>query len=204
MKKTLDEFEKEVSNFFSNVSNGEKYETSDPKKERGLQLDLYKYLLGKNYDVVYELELPDLQQYLSEPIEESEKTFAYQEGSLRPDLVIKLDDENFASIELKYNEDNKDLHDYDKDKNRVYVKQCLEIHYAERIHLHNNDIHIKGLDDVSCKDEKYSYSDYIICDESIKKGKCAKASEAYPIRKLWEEKLQQIKDHKGEFAKYGY
>lgn len=204
MKKTLDEYKKDVSDFFDKINNGDKYATSVPDKESGLQLDLYKYLLGKHYDVVYELELPDLKQYLKESINESEKMFSYLKGSLRPDIVVKLDDENFASIELKYNEDNKDLHEYDKDKNRVYVEQCLEIHYAERIHLHGKNIHIEGLDDNVCEDTQYVYSDYCYSGSLIKKGGLNKSEDAYSIKGLWEEKLKQIKDKKGEFSKYGY
>lgn len=204
MEKSLEEFKNDVSSFISNVSNGDKYENSIPKKEKGLQLDLYKYLLGMNYDVVYELELPDLQQYLNESFDETRKMFTYIEGSLRPDIVVKLGDAGYTSIELKYNEPDVQEHEKDRRKNKVYIEHCTDIHYALRIHLHKKEITIDGDKSHSCADRKYEYSKYYTCDESIEKGEYKKATETYSIKELWADKLQQINDHKGEFAKYGY
>lgn len=202
---TLDQLRKDVLNALkTKVPNGDVYINHVPKKEKGLQYDLYLYLRDElGYEIVYELELPNLGQFVTQKIDESNrlKAFAHAEGSLVPDIVVKLDDGSFACFELKYNETNKQIFDHDRDKCKTYIEHCLDVHYAARINLLKGTI--EEYEPISCKDPSYIFYYYYQHDKCVKEENALeKANDAYPIKDLWEEKLKEIKDGKGEFSEF--
>lgn len=202
MEKSLQQLRSDVYNAFATkVAQGDIYINNVPKLEKGLQYDLYLYLKEeKGYDVVYELELPDIGKYVKQQINEVQ-TFSHEEGSLVPDIVVNLGKDGFACFELKYNETNKSLYDHDGDKSRVYVEHCLDVHYAGYIDLLKGKL--DGYEADACKDPNYKFHYYYKHDENIKKEKAlSKAENAYSIRELWENKLKAIRIGKGEFSKY--
>lgn len=208
MGKTLRQLRDDVFDAFkAKVANGDIYINHVPKKEKGLQYDLYLYLKGKGYDVVYELELHNLGQYLEEKeksVNESVnevKDFSHEEGSLVPDLVVNLGDEGFACFELKYNEIDKTLYSHDGKKCKVYVEHCSDIHYAGYIDLLKGKL--DGYKANACKDPNYNFYYYYMNDKTVENEKAlSKSSDAYSIRKIWEEKHNAIKQGKGEFSKF--
>lgn len=192
---------KDIQDFYKKIDNGDKYLTSKPKKEKGLHLDLFRYLMDLGYLVVYELELPNLQQYLVQELNESYRDFSYEEGSLRPDIVVYLEEEGYVCLELKYNESDRKF-SIDGIKSRIYVEHCLDVHYAGYINLHKNSL--KQYDADPCKDEIYRYSFYYKCDQTLEKSGKEKSKTAYSIKLLWAQKALDILDGKGEFSEYGY
>ena len=102
MKKSFQQLQDDVFDAFAKkIAQGDIYKNNVPKLEKGLQYDLYLYLKDeKGYDVVYELELPNLGQFLPKGINE-DKTFSHDEGSLVPDIVVNLGEDGFACSELK-------------------------------------------------------------------------------------------------------
>ena len=206
MGKTLQQLRIDVFDAFeTKIPNGDIYINHVPKKEKGLQYELYLYLKERGYDVVYELELHDLGQYVTSDINEGktnsseDKTFSHEEGSLVPDIVVNLGDEGFACYELKYNETRKSLYDHDGDKCKVYVEHCSDVHYAGFINLLKGAI--DGYRANACKDPNYKFHYCFWNDKYIDKEKAlSKANNAYPIREIWEEKNEAIKQGRGEFS----
>lgn len=196
----LSDLRRDIHSFFSSVKEGDLYLTGDPKLEKKLQLNLYRYLRDKGYLVVYELQLPNLQQYLKHQLNEAERDFCYEAGSLRPDLVVHLDDEGYACFELKYKKSD-DEFSIDGDKCRVYVEHCLDVHYAGYIDLFTDEL--KDYDWDECKDKTYKYSFFYKCDQALERDGIKKSSNAYSIKNLWADKAIEILEDKGEFAKYG-
>ena len=202
MKKSFQQLQDDVFDAFAKkIAQGDIYKNNVPKLEKGLQYDLYLYLKDeKGYDVVYELELPNLGQFLPKGINE-DKTFSHDEGSLVPDIVVNLGEDGFACFELKYDETNKSLYDHDGDKCRVYVEHCSDIHYAGFIDLLKGNIH--GYRAFACKDPNYKFHYCYWHDKVVNIDKArSKANDAYLIRERWEDKLEAIKQRKGEFSKY--
>lgn len=192
----------DINIFFSNIEEGDVYQTSDPYKEQGLQLDLYCYLRDLGYAVVYELELPNLQQYLRREMNESLGMFGYEAGSLRPDLVVNLGADGFACFELKYDENN--LHQLEEDaaKSRIYVKHCTDVHYAGYLNFYQLKYKRVEYDGEYCADPDYLFSFYCYTDNP--KTGLMKSRDAYMINRKWEQKAIEIENGEGEFSKYGY
>jgi len=195
----LNDLRNDIRLFLANVTQGNKYHKTKPKKEKGLQFELYRYLKEKGYAVVYELELPELGQYLQEEKNEA-KTFGHEEGSLVPDLVVNLGEEGFACFELKYDELDDNLYARDGKKCKVYVEHCTDVHYAGYI-----DLYTGTLDEYKnrpCKDPSYSYSYYYENDNSIDESGLNKMPSAYSIKSLWLRHFKYLNDGNGEFAEY--
>ena len=151
--------------------------------------------------MVYELSLPKLKPYLDKELNESVGYSGYPKGSLRPDLVVNLEEEGFACFELKYNEKDDEEIREDLAKCRVYVKHCKDVHFAEFIHLSKHGF--ENIQSRPCVDWEYEYGFGGIWDRSIGQDGLLKSWYASSIENLWKEKLTQIKNGEGEFAKYG-
>ena len=199
----LSDLRAEVYSFISNISNGDKHLKQEPLNEKGLQFDLYQTLKKKGYNVVYELELPKLKPYLDElcQVVNEVKTFGHEKDSLVPDLVVNLGDEGFACFELKYNQ-SETAFEIDGKKCRVYVEQCSDVHYAGYINVFRdkNDNRTGEY----CRDKNYKYRYYYHCDTTIDEHKLSKSSAAYSIKSIWEQRNEELRQGKGEFAKYEY
>lgn len=202
---TLDQLHKDIHGFFKGIKTGDVYKPSAnrvhiPKNEDGLQLDLYIYLKDHGYDVVYELELPDLADKIQYTANDPLKVFASQ-GSLIPDLVVKLSDESLVCIELKYNETDINAYKHDGRKCKTYVENCTDVHFAGCINLLKGSL--AGLNANSCLDPEYNYHYYYWFDLSVdEEGGLSKSDDHYPILELWERRLQTIKEGKGKFHIY--
>ena len=195
----LDVLIEDIDAFFSNIENGDKYINGVPNKEYGLQFDLYCYLKNLGYNLVYELSLLDLKPYLDEELEIINE--GYPEGSLRPDLVIRLDDGGFVCVELKYNKKSESEIIEDMAKCRVYVKHCQDVHCAMFIHLSKHELK-NNLQNYPCADEKYRYELYDVGDDLVYPKGNPKSTDAYSIAELWNKKNEEIKNGEGEFADY--
>lgn len=198
--KKLNELIKAIEEFFDNIDNGDQYLNGDPKLEEGLQLDLYQYLKDLGYQVVYELSLPDLKPYLERELNEAKGFSGFPKDSLRPDLVVNLDDEGFVCLELKYNETDDEEIEEDLAKCRVYVKQCRDVHFAGVINLSKYEI--KYINHTPCEDMDYEYGIAGFWDDSIDRNGLRKSPLAYSIIDLWEEELEKIDSGEGKFADY--
>lgn len=190
----------DIEYFFDNIKDGDKYIDGDPELEEGLQLNLYKYLKNLGYPVVYELSLPKLKPYLDKELNESVGYSGYPKGSLRPDLVVNLEEEGFACFELKYNETDDEEIEEDMAKCRVYVKHCKDVHFAGVINLSKYEI--KYLNHTPCEDMDYEYGFAGFWDDSIDQNGLCKSPLAYSIIDLWEEELEKIDSGEGKFADY--
>ena len=193
--KKLNELIKVLDEYFGNIDNGDQYIEED-----GLQLDLYLYLKDLGYQVVYELSLPKLKPYLDKELNESVGFSGFQKDSLRPDLVVNLEDEGFACFELKYNETDDEEIEEDLAKCRVFIKQCKDVHFAEFIHLSKHGI--VSIQSSSCKDWEYEYGYYGVWDNIVGSDGLHKSPLAYSISDLWEERLEEIEEGGGKFAEY--
>ena len=190
----------DIEYFFDNIKDGDKYIDGDPELEDGLQLDLYRYLKDHGYQVVYELSLPDLKPYLDKELNEAVCCSGFPKDSLRPDLVVNLEEEGFACFELKYNETDDEEIEEDIAKCRVYVKHCKDVHFAGVINLSKYEI--KYLNHTPCEDMDYEYGVAGYWDDSVDRGGLRKSIFATPIRKLWEERYMEIENGVGKFADY--
>lgn len=190
----------DVESFFDSINCGDKYIDGDPELEEGLQLDLYQYLKDLGYQVVYELSLPDLKPYLERELNEAKGFSGFPKDSLRPDLVVNLDDEGFVCLELKYNETDDEEIEEDLAKCRVYVKQCRDVHFAGVINLSKYEI--KYINHTPCEDMDYEYGFAGFWDDSIDRNGLRKSPLAYSIIDLWEEELEKIDSGEGKFADY--
>lgn len=198
--KKLNELIKTIEEFFDNIDNGDQYLNGDPKLEEGLQLDLYQYLKDLGYQVVYELSLPNLKTHLERELNEAKGFSGFPKDSLRPDLVVNLEEEGFACFELKYNETDADEIEEDIAKCRVYVKHCKDVHFAGVINLSKYEI--KYLNHTPCEDMDYEYGFAGFWDDSIDRNGLRKSPLAYSIIDLWEEELEKIDSGEGKFADY--
>ena len=201
MERNFNDLDSDIRNFFANIDNGDWYAVSDPELEKGLQLDLYRYLLyEKHYLVVYELSLPDLKPHLDKELNES-IGFCYPQDSLRPDIVVNMGIHGYVCIELKYNERNVAKVERDAAKSRVYVKHCADVHRAYSINLYSNDNRIVQYMGEPCADGDYEYY-YEEYTDNPRLG-LRKSSITYPIKSLWAAKHIEILRGNGEFAEYG-
>ena len=189
----------DIYEFLSEIEDGDKYMNSDPNKEYGLQFDLYQYLKSKGYQVVYELELPNLKQYMDDELNEA-RVFGFIKGSLRPDLVVNLGYYGYACFELKYNEDDDSQIAEDEAKCRVYVKNCKDVHYAATINLFKCSA--EDVDLNPCVDVDYQFSFDACWDRRVRKDGVLKSLDAYPIKPLWAQRSIEIYNGKGIFADY--
>lgn len=187
--------------FLANIEDGDKYNHEKPSLEDGLQFDLYFYLKNLGYQVVYELELPDLKQYLDKELNES-RVFGYTKGSLRPDIVVNLGHRGFSCFELKYNESSIDECAEDLAKCRVYVKNCKDVHIAGFIHLHRCDIQFDAFEGTSCEDYNYEYNFYCYTDNPMDSNRLSKSSVAKLVRINWMNRLFELKRGGGKYADY--
>lgn len=197
--KTLDQLDKDIRSYFNGrLTDGDKFQQTDPSLEKGFQLDLYKYLkYDKGHEIVYELTLPDLAQYVEDDINEgvSRRMFSYQDGSLRPDLVVKVE-EGFVCIELKYNETDVNEYKHDLAKCKVYVQHCTDVTDAYAIDLLNGEL--EGFESSPCADPNYKHVWCYYDNAAVEKVK-----NACSIEQLWQNKKNAIAVGKGEFAQYG-
>lgn len=198
--KKLNELIKAIEEFFDNIDNGDQYLNGDPKLEEGLQLDLYQYLKDLGYQVVYELSLPNLKTHLERELNEAKGFSGFPKDSLRPDLVVNLEEDGFACFELKYNETDDEEIEEDMAKCRVYVKHCKDVHFAGVINLSKYEI--KYLNHTPCEDMDYEYGFAGFWDDSIDRNGLRKSPLAYSIIDLWEEELEKIDSGEGKFADY--
>lgn len=198
--KKLNELIKAIEEFFDNIDNGDQYLNGDPKLEEGLQLDLYQYLKDLGYQVVYELSLPNLKTHLERELNEAKGFSGFPKDSLRPDLVVNLEEDGFACFELKYNETDDEEIEEDIAKCRVYVKHCKDVHFAGVINLSKYEI--KYLNHTPCEDMDYEYGFAGFWDDSIDRNGLRKSPLAYSIIDLWEEELEKIDSGEGKFADY--
>lgn len=190
----------DIEYFFDNIKDGDKYIDGDPELEDGLQLDLYRYLKDLGYQVVYELSLPDLKPYLDKELNEAVCCSGFPKDSLRPDLVVNLEEEGFACFELKYNETDDEEIEEDMAKCKVYVKHCKDVHFAEFIHL--SKFGFENIQSRPCVDWDYEYEYYAAWDDRINQNGFHQSLLAYSIKDKWEDRLEEIENGKGKFADY--
>lgn len=189
--------------FLSNIEDCDNYINTDPSLEEGFQLELYLYLKEQGYQVVYELELPNLQQYLEHELNEN-RVYGFAKGSLRPDIVVNLGTNGLACLELKYNESDINLCAKDLAKSRVYAKHCKDVHFAGFIHLHRSEIELDGFEGRPCGDEDYEYDFYGYTDNPTEHIGLSKSLVARPILSFWQNWLCALKRGEGKFAKFDY
>jgi len=199
--KTILDLANALDAFFVSIENGDWYTESNPELEDGLQLDLYKFLQGEGFPVVYELGLPNLKPYLDRELNESVRGMSSTvKDSLKPDLVVNLGAFGFACIELKYNETDETECIEDAAKCNVYVKHCSDVHYAASINLCRNTM--EGFNTNKCADINYVYNTYESWDKWARPDGFNKANEPYSIRGLWAKRHQEILNGNGKFADF--